>query len=181
MKIIFVLALLIFSSAQLRAATNAAPGFDAAGIWPVLGDGDDKPATVRALQYLLRARGFAVAVDGRYGNQTWSFVQTFQLRHHIEAKISSDMGMTDALTWEYLTSDLKHGSRGWQVRALQSLLRARGYQVALDGQLGLQTERAVRRFQNQRNLLQGVIEPGTVERFTWCELVGGHAYMGGAG
>ena len=150
-----------------------------AGRWPILGDYDDKPSAVRAAQYLLRAHGFYVSVDGRFGSQTEEQVWKFQLKQNIPTTV--DFATVDALTWEYLISDLKRGDKGLAVRAVQRLLKDKGYKVAVDGNFGTQTERAVRQFQQQRNLLQGVIEPGVVEHFTWCELVGGECYKGGGG
>jgi len=158
---------------------DSAPHAGTAGRWPILGDRDDQPAAVRAMQYLLRARGFYVVVDGRFGEQTEEQVWKFQLKKHFDTTV--DFAVVDARTWEALITDLKRGDRGWAVRSLQSLLRANGFKVALDGIFGKQTERAVLQFQKKRDLLHGVIKPGVVEHFTWCELAGGECYKGGGG
>ena len=109
-----------------------------AGRWPILGDRDDKPSAVRTMQYLLKAKGFSVAVDGRFGSQTEEQVWKYQLRRHFQT--TANFAVVDAQTWESLIPDLKRGSKGWAVRAVQSLLRANGHKVALDGQFGPQTE-----------------------------------------
>ncbi len=57
---------------------------------------------------------------------------------------------------------LRRGSEGQPVRSLQHLLRARGQSVAVDGDLGPRTERAVRSFQRSRGLaVDGVVGPRT--------------------
>ncbi len=150
-----------------------------AGRWPILGDYDDKPSSVRAMQYLLKVHNFNVIVDGRFGEQTEEQVWKFQQRNYI--KTTAGFAVVDATTWEYLISDLKRGDKGWAVNAVQSLLKFNGYKVIVDGSFGPQTERAIIKFQQQRDLLHGVVPPGVVEHFTWCELVGGECYKGGAG
>lgn len=70
---------------------------------------------------------------------------------------------------------LRHGNKNRDaVRALQSVLRARGFAVALDGVFGQQTDVAVRRFQKSRGLDEdGLVEKGEVEYITWCALLDG--------
>jgi peptidoglycan hydrolase-like protein with peptidoglycan-binding domain len=59
---------------------------------------------------------------------------------------------------------LQRGSRGGQVSLLQSLLRGAGFSVAVDGDFGLQTHRAVRAFQAENRLfVDGVVGPRTAE------------------
>lgn len=166
-------------AARLAPTPAAVTSFDAAGVWPAIGDGDDKPSTVRALQYLLRGRGYNVLVDGRFGEKTRSRVEDFQLKQRLWPVRRTDPGVADGATWEFLAPDLKRGDKGLPVHALQTLLRSQGYKVAVDGQFGKQTEQAVLRFQKQRDLVPSNIDPGVVERFTWCELTGGAAYRGG--
>ena len=172
-----VVLLLVFSVASSQMAV-AAPFWGNAGIWPVLGDGDDNPSTVKAAQYLLAARGFYLVADGVYGEQTETQVSNFRHRMHIEASDPSESTVLDTHTWEALTPMLRRGSQGLAVRALQTLLRANGYHVIVDGRFGPQTERAVAQFQNAHGYT--AVEPGLVEHFTWCDLAGGGAYKGGA-
>lgn len=175
MKRVFVL--LVFSLlASSHCLADSAPHAGTAGRWPILGDRDDEPSAVRAMQYLLLQKEFYVVVDGRFGEQTQRQVWKFQLKKHFDT--AGDFAVVDARTWEALIADLKLGDKGWAVRSLQSLLRDNGFPVALDGKFGRQTQRAVLQFQKQRDMLHGVIEPGVVEHFTWCELVGGDCYKG---
>lgn len=57
---------------------------------------------------------------------------------------------------------VRRGTQGHPVRTLQSLLRARGQMVAVDGSFGPLTEGAVRAFQQQKGLaIDGVAGPQT--------------------
>lgn len=57
---------------------------------------------------------------------------------------------------------LQTGARGGQVATLQTLLKRAGYAVAIDGDFGPATHRAVRRFQAERRLAaDGVVGPAT--------------------
>jgi putative chitinase len=60
---------------------------------------------------------------------------------------------------------LRRGDRGGQVAALQSLLCAKGFAVAADGDFGSATDRAVRQFQASLGLVaDGVVGPQTWHR-----------------
>jgi hypothetical protein len=67
---------------------------------------------------------------------------------------------------------LKKGARGPAVRELQRLLTKRGYPVAVDGDFGLNTQRAVRAFQSQNLDPTGapLVIDGTVGPLTWWSL-----------
>ena len=57
---------------------------------------------------------------------------------------------------------LKNGSKGNAVRWLQYELNQRGFGLVVDGHFGPKTEDAVRRYQNQRNLVcDGIVEART--------------------
>ena len=144
---------------------------DSYGKWPTLGDGDDSSNAVRAAQYLLRADGYTISVDGVYGAQTRRVVEKFQQKHKL-TETSEEFGQIETLTWETLIKTARRGSKGSHVRAVQSLLRAKKYKVALDGNFGSQTVQAVKAFQKSR----GLTVNGVVGGDTWCELVGGEAY-----
>lgn len=62
---------------------------------------------------------------------------------------------------------LSVGASGPRVEALQLLLRNVGFEVAIDGDFGLQTEGVVRQFQRQI----GQQETGTVNSATWVPLL----------
>lgn len=144
--------------------------------WPEVGTGSKDAPLVRAVQYLLRAQGYTVAVDGKFGTQTGNRVKQFKTKlknmgHGAEEyiTISKDLG-SDDWAWESLIVPLRRNSKKSNaVRAAQSLLRAKGYKVALDGKFGAQTYDAIRRFQDAHELdVDGYIGPNT-----WCVLLGG--------
>lgn len=135
--------------------------------WPVVtqGDRDDKySGAVRATQYLLRARGYKIGVDGIYGKQTTRIVRAFQKQRGLIQN-----GNMSQPTWEALVIKAKKGSKGDATRAIQTLLRLHGYDVKVDGNFGKQTDDAVRKYQGQQDI--GV--DGVVSAFTWNRLVGG--------
>lgn len=119
---------------------------------------------VRAFQYLLRARGYKIAADGNFGSQTESALRKFQ-----RARGLTENGVVDEDSWENLPVRVQAGSKGEAVRAAQTLLRLRGYRVAVDGVFGTSTRRAVQRYQRARKLTQD----GIVGLNTWCCLFGG--------
>ncbi len=153
--------LALLGVAALTGVAQARPPRD----WVNLGGGYSPAPAVRAAQYLLRERGYAVAADGSYGGQTREQVRRFQAA--VGLGIS---GLVGNETWERLIIPVRRGSRGNAVRAVQSLLRAypnRRYGVALDGVFSAQTERAVRLFQRNSDLpIDGLVGP-----LTWCQLV----------
>jgi peptidoglycan hydrolase-like protein with peptidoglycan-binding domain len=64
---------------------------------------------------------------------------------------------------------VRRGDQGDAVRAVQSQLASRGVDVAVDGDFGQQTERAVQSFQRAKGLaVDGIVGPGT-----WAALVAG--------
>lgn len=130
------------------------------------------PATVRAAQYLLRARGVRVIVDGKFGVQTEAAVKRFQRAQ----ELTTD-GVIGAQTWPRLCPILRRGSRGDAVRALQVLINNVAQSedsvkpVKVDGLFGAGTERALRRVQrviagysNRRG------ETGVADERTWIHL-----------
>lgn len=130
-------------------------------VWPTTRSGQSGER-VRSGQYLLRARGQNVTVDGAYGSGTGTAVSAFQSG----AGLTPD-GVVGSATWERLILTVRQGDSGDAVRAVQSQLRARGYAVSVDGAFGPGTESAVRSFQTGRGLtLDGVVGPNT-----WLALV----------
>lgn len=66
-------------------------------------------------------------------------------------------------------STLRKGSKGYEVKVLQSLLYMYGYQLAVDGDFGRNTNDAVVSFQTRNNL-----DPdGIVGEMTWTKLLKG--------
>jgi hypothetical protein len=131
--------------------------------WPVRRLGDTGEA-VRSIQYLLRARGYSLSVDGIFGSITEARVKSFQ-----QSKGLTVDGIVGNQTWEALVITVQSGSTGDAVRAVQSQLNTRGYGLAVDGIFGSATTAAVRDFQSRNGLaVDGIVGPNT-----WCKLVGG--------
>lgn len=121
-------------------------------------------ATVTAMQYLLRARGHKVAVDGVYGVQTERALKAFQKKNGVLAS-----GKTNNATWEALIIPVKLGSSGDAVRAVQRLLRRADYDVPINGKFGPATRSATLKYQR----VNGLTRDGAVGRVTWNSLLGG--------
>lgn len=138
--------------------------------WPSWAtEGDPHAQATRAVQYLLRAHGYKVATDGVFGQQTESALKQFQSARGLDAN-----GIMDSTVWEKIVVRVRRGSRGNAVRALQVLLRskgypAKGYTVRVDGVFGAATEKIVRRYQRAQSL----VVDGVAGLDTWCELFEG--------
>lgn len=139
-------------------------------ITPTLRAGSRDKTSVRAAQYLLRSQGYKIAVDGVFGAQTTAVVRRFRAAKKLPAGSVVDEGV-----WSWLLVTVKRGSKNPNaVRALQSLLRARGFRVALDGVFGQETQTAVRRFQVSRGLHDdNLVMAGVVDYVTWSALLDG--------
>lgn len=133
--------------------------------WPSWAtEGDPHVQATRAVQYLLRARGYKVATDGVFGQQTERALKQFQSARGLDAN-----GIMDSTVWEKIVVRVRRGSRGNAVRAMQVLLRSKGYLVRVDGVFGAATEKIVRRYQRA----QGLVVDGVAGLDTWCELFEG--------
>src|SRR5215218_10648108 len=115
--------------------------------WPLVRKGDrDHP--VKTLQYLLRARGHNVAVDGIFGPDTDSAVRAFQQQKNLSVD-----GIVGPNTWSALIVQVKQGSQGDAVRGVQVEFQFRnlsgdpGKGLQVDGIFGPRTDTAVRAFQ----------------------------------
>ncbi|QLQ16896.1 MAG: peptidoglycan-binding protein [Micropruina sp.] len=100
---------------------------------------------VRAIQYLLRARGHTVAADGHFGPATQAAVHAFQ-----SARGLPSTGKVDPPTWIKLVVVTHVGATGDAVRAVQVLgLRTIPDEenLAVDGVFGAATKARVRKFQ----------------------------------
>lgn len=149
-------------AAAIATDTPPAPAAE----WKVYRSGD-KGAGVYALQYLLRAEGYALTADGVFGPNTQTAVKGFQAAKGLTAD-----GSVGAQTWTALAQNhpVQTGSQGEDVRALQYLLN-HGYSytdVAVDGKFGTKTHQAVQDFQAKH----GVVVDGSVGVNSWKALIG---------
>ncbi|SCL50212.1 peptidoglycan DD-metalloendopeptidase family protein [Micromonospora peucetia] len=116
----------------------------------------------RVIQYLVRARGISVVVDGGYGAGTVSAVRSFQSGRGLYAD-----GLVGPITWTALVLPLREGNSGDLVRGLQTALNARGASLLVDGGFGSVTTNAVRSFQSRNSL----VADGLVGPVTWSVLI----------
>jgi peptidoglycan hydrolase-like protein with peptidoglycan-binding domain len=129
--------------------------------WPIQKEGSTGEA-VRTVQYLLRARGASLAVDGIFGPRTEAAVRSFQQSHGLVVD-----GVVGNATWMALLITVQSGSRGDAVRAAQSQLVEGGFALQVDGIFGPRTAQAVRSFQQRHRLAVD----GIVGVSTWFALV----------
>lgn len=117
--------------------------------WNTIGPGTDGPVTT-GIQYLLRARGHAVTVDGVFGPATAAAVAAFQSG----AGLTAD-GVVGEVTWPALVVVTHPGSTGDAVRAVQQfgLVGSPGESpLAVDGSYGPITADHVKAFQGSWGL-----------------------------
>jgi peptidoglycan hydrolase-like protein with peptidoglycan-binding domain len=142
--------------------------------WPLVRRGD-KAHPVPSLQYLLRARGHTLTVDGDFGPATETAVRTFQQNRQLAVD-----GIAGPQTWGALIITVRHGDAGDAVRAVQEEFQFRnqsgdpsqGPQV--DGIFGPETEGAVRAFQEAIRADEPTMAvDGIVGPMTWQALVSG--------
>jgi peptidoglycan hydrolase-like protein with peptidoglycan-binding domain len=135
----------------------------------------DQEHPVRTLQYLLRARGHTVVVDGVFGPDTEAAVRAFQQEKHLAVD-----GVVGPLTWAALVVTVRQGSQGDAVRGVQEEFQFRNLSgdpskgLAVDGVFGPATDAAVRGFQQALHAdIPSVTVDGIVGPVTWQALVSG--------
>jgi peptidoglycan hydrolase-like protein with peptidoglycan-binding domain len=142
--------------------------------WPLVRQGDEGHP-VPSLQYLLRARGHNVTVDGIFGPRTDEAVRAFQR----ERGLTVD-GVVGPNTWRALIIQVQLGSQGDAVRAVQEEFQFRNLSgdpskgLQVDGIFGPKTDAAVRGF--QQAIAQDVPSmaiDGIVGPMTWQALISG--------
>ncbi len=140
--------------------------------WPVVQNGS-QGHPIRTLQFLLRARGHNLTVDGMFGPATEAAVKAFQTSKGMTAD-----GIMSAQTWSTLIIQVKKGSSGDAVRGVQEEFQFRagepGKGLKVDGIFGPQTDSTVRGFQHALSLdIPSVVVDGIVGPVTWQALVSG--------
>jgi peptidoglycan hydrolase-like protein with peptidoglycan-binding domain len=100
--------------------------------FPLVREGDSQHP-VTTLQYLLRARGHGVAVDGIFGPETDAAVRAFQQQKGLAVD-----GIAGPDTWSALIVTVRQGSRGDAVRGVQEEFRFRN--LSGDPSKGLQVD-----------------------------------------
>jgi peptidoglycan hydrolase-like protein with peptidoglycan-binding domain len=142
--------------------------------WPVVQIGHHGHP-VEALQFLLRARGHQLTVDGAFGPLTAAAAKAFQT----SKGLTSD-GVINPQTWMALVIQVKRGDRGDAVRGVQQEFQFRNGSgdpnqgLQIDGAFGPQTDATVRGFQHALSLdIPAVIVDGIVGPITWQALVSG--------
>ena len=140
--------------------------------WPVAQNGS-QGHPIRTLQFLLRARGHNLTVDGMFGPATEAAVKAFQTSKGMTAD-----GIMNAPTWSALIIQVKKGSSGDAVRGVQEEFQFRagepGKGLKVDGIFGPQTDSTVRGFQQAVSLdVPSVVVDGIVGPVTWQALVSG--------
>ena len=142
--------------------------------WPLVRQGA-KEHPVPSLQYLLRARGHSVTVDGIFGPATDAAVRDFQRGNGLAVD-----GIVGANTWRALAPEVRQGDRGDAVRAVQEEFQyrngsgdpTRGPQI--DGIFGPETDAAVRGFQDAiHHDVPSMAVDGIVGPMTWQALISG--------
>jgi peptidoglycan hydrolase-like protein with peptidoglycan-binding domain len=142
--------------------------------WPAVRKGH-REHPVQTLQYLLRARGQNLTVDGVFGPVTEAAVRAFQTSKGLTVD-----GIVGPQTWPALVVEVQKGSSGDAVRGVQEEFQFRNLSgdpskgLKVDGIFGPQTDSAVRGFQGALSLdIPSVTVDGIVGPITWQALVSG--------
>ena len=124
---------------------------------------------VAALQVALKAEHlYRGSIDGIAGPQTVGAVRSFQSKHHLTVDGIAGPQTRHALGRRGGPSlgsrVMRRGYRGWDVAALQFLLKKRGFSAgSIDGGFGSHTDSAVRGFQSHARLVvDGLAGPATI-------------------
>ena len=112
-----------------------------------------------------RHRGSSLGVDGIFGPQTDDRVRKFQQSNQLVVD-----GIVGTKTWSKLIVQVKRGSTGDAVRAVQSQFTF----LTVDGDFGNLTDAAVRGFQNMSGIeVDGIVGPQTWLALTLSPIVSG--------
>lgn len=149
----------------------------------VLQEGSSGPK-VKALQYALNYLGASpqLIADGAFGPKTKAAVIGYQKANQLDVyhnaiELIKELGLpvtlpveysgkTDRSTFESIFSKIgaKQGSKGLHVKAIQTLLNAKGASLVVDGDYGPATNKAVVSFQGSNGLgYLSTMTPGVYE------------------
>ncbi|MBL4936260.1 peptidoglycan-binding protein [Clostridium sp. YIM B02515] len=167
----------------VSAATGETPGTNtkttystSSTISRVLKSGS-KGNDVKTLQTLLNSNGYKLSVDGIFGNLTLTAVKDYQGKNGLAvdgmvgpktlAKISPATTSTTTTTSSQITRLLKLGSKGDDVKLLQTWLNNNGNKLSVDGIFGNLTLAAVKDYQSKNGLaVDGLVGPKTIAKIT---------------
>ncbi|MDX6683652.1 MAG: hypothetical protein QOG94_3691 [Solirubrobacteraceae bacterium] len=137
---------------------------------PTIQQGSKGPA-VKLAQQRLTARGYSVTADGIFGPQTKAQVRSYQTDRSTAtvAPLTAD-GIVGPKTWARLDPPtIKRGAKGAAVKLLQERIDVFDFidNVAIDGDFGPATEKALKEFQEWWGTLtvDGIAGP-----LTWIAL-----------
>lgn len=162
-------------TAKSNVASTRAPSVKKSPFIPVqAGQPAAHGPRVVQIQRLLQQHGLRLHADGWYGRETERVVREFQRSHGLRADGIVGPATSVALHRQPRSVRsvrqlaLRHPPvSGDDVITIQRALRRAGYQVAVDGHFGQQTEVAVARFQRARGLHpDGVVGPRTWKALT---------------
>jgi peptidoglycan hydrolase-like protein with peptidoglycan-binding domain len=117
--------------------------------------------TIEAVQRELAASGlYSGPIDGVAGRRTQLAIRTYQRMHQLDQTGSASAALVDhiQLTRQFAaaadtTASLPPGASAGTIKSVQLRLQALGYDPgSIDGQLGGQTQVAIRRFQQDRGI-----------------------------
>lgn len=122
----------------------------------------DSGSDVKNLQNLLKAKGYSLSVDGKFGPKTTDALKRFQRNKGLTADGIFGSRTAAALGGRWTGSSssgtsafsrlLKRGMSGSDVKSLQVLLNNAGYSLSTDGIFGSATFRALQAFQSKKQL-----------------------------
>lgn len=164
-----VVALSLGTMAALDAPANAASSCTTAFKTYSSVKAGSKGTKAKAVQCLLKKAGYSVKVDGSFSSADASKLKKFQSKHKL-----SKTGRTSKATWTALVSQgskvsLKQGSKGANVKRLQTSLTAAGFKVRSTGYFGPLTKSAVKKLQRS----QGWSQTGKATAGVWRALQAG--------
>ena len=169
-------------------ARCAAAALVALALVPVAAAHASSNANVAALQVALRAlHHYHGGIDGIRGPGTTGAIRSFQRSHHLPAD-----GVAGPRTRRALGRRgapllgrrvMRRGNHGWDVAALQFMLKRRGYSPGtVDGGFGAYTLQALKRFQSAAGIhSDGRAGPGTLRALRHHGSSGGSSGGGSSG